>query len=83
MFVVYRLCNRCLDRFVMASHSLTEKELNAQLTDEANLRVVLLEDLYANSFFLIFIFHVYYLLYSKYINLQREIVYQECPWCEG
>ncbi len=36
----------------MASHSLTEKELNVQLTDEANLRVVLLEDLYASLLFL-------------------------------
>jgi hypothetical protein len=35
---------------MLASHSLTDKELNAQLTDEANLRAILLEELYVSLF---------------------------------
>ena len=31
----------------MANPTLTEKEINSQLTDEANLRAILIEDLYA------------------------------------
>lgn len=36
-------------RFVLASHSLTDKELNAQLTDETHLRSMLLEELHAHG----------------------------------
>eukprot|EP00026_Physarum_polycephalum_P007581 Phypoly_transcript_07644.p1 GENE.Phypoly_transcript_07644~~Phypoly_transcript_07644.p1 ORF type:complete len:467 (+),score=105.86 Phypoly_transcript_07644:143-1543(+) len=41
--------SEALARFVVASHSLTDKELGAQLTDETKLRALLLEDLHAHG----------------------------------
>jgi len=41
--------SEALSRFVVASHSLTDKELNAQLTDETKLRALLLEELHVHG----------------------------------
>lgn len=41
--------NGCLSRFVQASHHLSEKELGLKLTDEANIRGLLLEELHVQG----------------------------------